>query len=156
MQGRDGPGPTRYAVLRMVNQRFPIRVGRRSRGFLRVLFGVKPDEAAVELDGTDLDARFGWAHIRTPIANIASWRIEGPWLWVTAIAVRMSIRHADVTFGGSPHGGVRIDFREPLKVGPRPIPALYVTVDDLEGLAAALTARGIPGQDARPHQGGTT
>jgi hypothetical protein len=27
--------------------------------------------------------------------------------------------------------------------------ALYVTVDDLEGLAAALTARGIPGEDAR-------
>ena len=26
---------------------------------------------------------------------------------------------------------------------------LYVTVDDLEGLAAALTARGIPGEDLR-------
>jgi len=26
---------------------------------------------------------------------------------------------------------------------------LYVTVDDLEGLGAALTARGIPGQDLR-------
>jgi hypothetical protein len=29
------------------------------------------------------------------------------------------------------------------------VPALYVTVGDLEGFAAALSERGIPGEDAR-------
>ena|SRR5438128_1353735 len=132
----------------MAVRRFPIRVGRRSRGFLRLLFGVQDDNAYVDLDG-ELDARFGRSRLRTPIANIASWRIEGPWLWITAIGIRTSVRHRDVTFGGSPHGGVRLDFRERVRFGFLDIPALYVTVDDLEGLAAALTERGISGQDAR-------
>jgi hypothetical protein len=29
------------------------------------------------------------------------------------------------------------------------VPVIYGTVEDLEGLAAALAARGIPGEDAR-------
>ena len=136
----------------MAAQRFPIRIGRRSAPLLRVIFGVKPAEAAVTLtdepDGR-LDARFGWSHLETPIANVASWRIEGPWAWATAIGVRVSIRHRDVTFGGSPRGGVRVDFEDPPKLGPLHVPALYVTVEDLEGLAAALKDRGIGGEDAR-------
>jgi hypothetical protein len=130
-------------------QTFPIRLDARSKWVLR-LFGVTgADTAYVDLAGGVLDARFGASSIRTSITNIASWRIEGPWRWITAIGVRRSIRHGDVTFGGSPHGGVRIDFREPVQFGPFRPPALYVTVDDLEGLAAALTAQGIPGTDAR-------
>ena len=96
-----------------------------------------------------LEARFGWSHAATPLANVTGWRIEGPWLWITAIGLRRSLRHGDVTFGGSPHGGVRLDFRERVAMGPFRGPALYVSVDDLEGFAAALTARGIPGVDAR-------
>jgi hypothetical protein len=128
-------------------QRFPIRVGRRSRSLLRA-FGVKVDNAYVDLDG-EVDARFGFFRAHTPIANVASWRIEGPWLWITAIGVRTSLRHRDVTFGGSHRGGVRMDFKERVKLGPIRIPALYVTVDDLEGFAAALRHRGITGEDAR-------
>lgn len=131
----------------MPNQRFPIRVGARSRPLLR-LFGVGDGNAYVDLDG-ELDARFGRYRVSTPLANIASWRIEGPWLWITAIGVRTSIRHQDVTFGGSHRGGVRVDFKERVRFGPLSIPALYVTVEDLEGLAAALTERGIPGEDVR-------
>ncbi len=136
----------------MATQRFPIRIGRRSAPLLRVLFGVKPTEAVVTLtDDPDgrFEARFGWSHIETPIANIVSWRIEGPWAWVTAIGVRVGFRHRDVTFGGSPRGGVRVDFKEAPKLGPLDVPVLYVTVEDLEGLAAALKDRGIPGEDAR-------
>ena len=133
----------------MPAQRFPIRLGRRSRPLLRV-FGAREDNAYVDLNG-DLDARFGRFRVVTPVANLASWRIEGPWLWVTAIGVRMSIRHRDLTFGGNQTGGVRIDFKEPVKIGFARIPALYVTVGDLEGLGAALTERGIAGLDARTH-----
>jgi hypothetical protein len=131
----------------MAAQRFPIRVGRRSRSLLR-LFGVKPGNAYVDLN-EEMDARFGRSRVHTPVANIASWRIEGPWRWITAIGVRTSIRHRDVTFGGNHRGGVRMDFKERVRFGFMRIPALYVTVDDLEGFAAALTARGIRGLDAR-------
>ena len=46
-------------------------------------------------------------------------------------------------------GGVRLDFREPVRITFLRPPALYLTVQDLEGFAAALAAHGIPGSDAR-------
>jgi hypothetical protein len=128
-------------------RRFPIRIGRRSRPLL-LLFGVRGNNAYVDLND-ELDARFGFFRLRTPVTNITSWSIEGPWLWITAIGVRRSVRHGDVTFGGSPHGGVRVNFREDPRLGPLRPPALYLTVDDLDGFAAALAAHGIPGEDRR-------
>jgi len=134
----------------MMSQRFPMRLGRRSRPLLR-LFGVTGVENAyVDVDEESLVARFGWMEVRVPLSNIAGWRIEGPWAWITAIGIRMSIRHGDLSFAGSPRGGVRLDFKDGVKVGPlRPLPALYVGVDDLEGLARLLESRGIAGTDAR-------
>lgn len=132
---------------------FPIRIARRSRLLLRILFGVKPERARIALgDGPDgeLDIVFGYAHFHTPMTNVASWRIEGPFRWITAIGIRMSLRHGDVTFGGSHHGGVRIDFHERAPWKPFAVPAIYVSADDLEGLAAELARRGIPGRDVRP------
>jgi hypothetical protein len=131
----------------MPGVRFPIRIGRRSRGYLRV-WTVREESAYVELNG-DLDVHFGRWRIRTPVANLASWRIEGPFLWITAIGIRMSIRHGDVSFAGSPHGGVRIDFREPVPWGPFKVPAIYIGADDLDGLADELARRDIPGVDVR-------
>lgn len=127
--------------------RFPIRLGARSRPLLR-LWGATPARAYVELDG-DLVACFGVVKIRTPIANVIRWRIEGPWRWITAIGIRRSFRGGDITFGGNSAGGVRLDFRERVPFGVLRVPALYVTVADLEGFAAALAERGIPGEDAR-------
>ena len=133
----------------MPPRRFAYRLAARS-GWVLWLFGVHgPEDAYVDLDDERLSARFGWSSATVPLANIASWRIEGPWRWITAIGVRMSIRHRDLTFGGSPAGGVRLDFREPVKIGLLRPPALYLTVQDLDGLAAALAAHGIPGVDAR-------
>lgn len=140
----------------MPTERFPIRVGRRSRPLLRLLFGVRADDTWLDLgDGPDgaLEVQFGWSHFRTTMGNVASWRIEGPWAWITAIGVRRSIRHGDVTFGGSPHGGVRIDFRLPVHWSVFEVPAIYVPADDLEALAAALERRGVPGRDARSSAG---
>ena len=126
-----------------------MRLGPRSAPILR-LFGVRGSEDAfVDLSDDELVARFGWWEARTALANVVSWRIEGPWRWITAIGVRVSIRHRDLSFGGSHRGGVRLDFREPIKVGVLHPPALYVTVEDLDGFAAELVARGIQGQDAR-------
>ena len=129
-------------------RRFPIEIGRRSRRLLRTLFRVRPESAYVDL-GEELEARFGFGHLRTPLANVVTWRIEGPWLWITAIGIRRSVRHADFTFAGTHRGGVRLDFREPVKAMGFQVPALYVTVADPEGFTAELVARGIPGEDAR-------
>ena len=54
-----------------------------------------------------------------------------------------------MTFGGTHKGGVRLDFRERVRAVGFWVPALYVTVEDPAGFTAALTARGIPGVDAR-------
>lgn len=129
-------------------QRFAIRIGPRSRLLLRLFFGVREDNAFVEV-GDELGAHFGWFQLRTPLSNVRSWRIEGPWMWITAIGVRRSIRHGDVTFGGNHTSGVRLDFKERVHWHIFSVPALFVTVADLEGFAAALTASGIAGKDVR-------
>ena len=128
-------------------RRFPFRLGRRTRLVLRV-FGVRPGNAYVDL-GDTLDARFGFFRFQTPGSNLASWRIEGPWRWITAIGVRLSWRQRDLTFGGTNQGGVRLDLREPVAWHGRQIDALYLTVEDTAGFTAALTERGLPGIDAR-------
>lgn len=129
--------------------RYPIRLGRRSRPLL-VLFGVfSQRDAYVELEGDELHAHFGVADVRTPLTNVVRWRIEGPWRWITAIGIRRSIRHGDFSFAGSARGGVRMDFRDRVPYGPFRMPALYVGVEDLDGFAAALAERRIPGDDAR-------
>ena len=126
---------------------FPIRVERRYRLILR-LFGVNETNAYVEL-GETLDARFGWSRVTTPVSNCTSSSIEGPWSPITALGVRLSIRHRDLTFAGTAVGGVRVNFRDRVPFGRFGLPALYLTVSDLEGFAAALTERGIPGEDRR-------
>jgi hypothetical protein len=113
-----------------------------------LLFGVRGGNAYVDL-GQDVDVRFGFFRVTTPLANVAQWRIEGPWQWITAIGVRNGIRHGDVAFDGTHTGGVRMDLRDPIPFGPLRRTAIYVTVEDLEGFAAALASRGIPGTDAR-------
>lgn len=143
-------GPQSRATIRVMAfspQRFPIRVEPRYRLLLRI-FGVTPANAWVDL-GDSLEASFGWSHISTPLSNCVRWSIEGPWSPITALGVRRSIRHGDLTFGGSPRGGVRVDFREPVRYSRLRPPALYLTVEDLEGFAAALAAHGIPGEDRR-------
>ena len=128
--------------------RFPIRLDSRFKLPL-LLFGARPSNSYVELDGNRLRAQFGFFHFSTLLSNITQWRIEGPWSPITALGVRASIRHHDVTFGGNATGGVRVDFREPVRFLFLRPPAFYLTVGDLDGLAAALAARGIRGEDAR-------
>jgi hypothetical protein len=133
----------------MSGERYPIRIGRRSAPLLRVLFGVTPDRAWAQVAEGRVVARFGRWQFSVPIANVVRWRIEGPWRPITAIGVRRSVRHGDVSFAGSPRGGVRLDFRTPVRWGLLRVPAFYVGVQDLEGFAAELARLGIPGEDAR-------
>ncbi|OGO55003.1 MAG: hypothetical protein A2V84_06095 [Chloroflexi bacterium RBG_16_70_13] len=133
----------------MTTQRFPIRIGRRSAAALRLAFGAGSENAWAEVGDGRLVIRFGRATFVTELANLDSWRIEGPFHWITAIGIRRSIRHGDVSFAGSPHGGVRIDLRRRVRLGPFSVPAVWVGADDLDAFAAALAALGVPGEDAR-------
>ena len=134
-------------------RRFPIRLDPRFRWYLAI-FGANPQTAWVEVGPTRLEARFGWSRVSTPLANITRWSIEGPWSSLTALGVRRgNFSGGDITFGGSAHGGVRIDLRVPEKLFLFHPPAYYLTVDDLDGLAAELAAHGIPGEDRRAPRG---
>ena len=129
--------------------RYPIRIGSKSAPLLRVVFGVTADRAWASVDAETVTVRFGRFELRAPVANVTGWRIEGPWRWITAIGIRLSIRHRDISFAGSPRGGVRLDLVTPVRWGPLSIPAIYAGVEDLEGFADELSQLGIPGEDAR-------
>lgn len=141
--------PRTGTLRRMGGARYPIRIGRRSAPLLRVLFGVTPERAWAAITEGRLVVRFGRWVFEVDVDDITRWRIEGPWRWITAIGIRRSVRHGDISFAGSPRGGVRLDFREPVKWKLFHVPACYVGVDDLDGFAAELAALGIPGEDAR-------
>ena len=48
---------------------YPIRIGERSRLFLRLAFGVRRDRAVVRLGEETVDIRFGRFNPRVPIAR---------------------------------------------------------------------------------------
>jgi hypothetical protein len=57
----------------------------------------------------------------------------------------------EISFGGSAHGGVMLVLRRPIARWrwKRNLREVYVTLDDLDGFAAELEHRGIPGTDVR-------
>jgi hypothetical protein len=114
-----------------------------------ILFGVVPGRAFVALDDHRLSARFGFFSADVALASVERWTITGPYRWWRAAGVRATIGRAELTFGGSAHGGLCLFLREPVRIARMAVRELYLTVDDLEGLAAALASRRIPGQDLR-------
>lgn len=127
---------------------FPFRL----RGPLRLLllfWGVRAASAGVRLEADRLVARFGFVTAVVALSNIESWDITGPYRWWRAVGIRQTLGKPDVSFGTSTHGGLRVRLRTPVKIAWVRARDFYVTVDDLEGLGAALTARGIQGEDRR-------
>jgi hypothetical protein len=108
------------------------------------LIGVTPGRAYVEVGGDVLRARFGPAGVRTPLANVRSAQVTGPYRAYRAIGIRLSLSDRGVTFGSTTAGGVCIAFAEPVRgVDPRHWlrhPGLTVTVADREGLVRAISA----------------
>src|SRR4051794_16312823 len=128
---------------------FPIGLSRNLRPIL-FFFGVTSQRNAwVRLEPDRLVARFGRAHAEIPLADIESWDITGPYHALRAVGIRHTLFTRDISFGGNARGGLRVHFRTPRKIAWVTATDLYVTVDDLAGLGAALTARGVPGEDKR-------
>ncbi len=101
------------------------------------------DSQGVELtsDGV-LRADYGRKHIETTVDNVDYTQVTGPHRWYTAVGLRLSFARGDdgVTFGTNHHLGLCIAFVKPVRkvIGLKDHTALWVSVADPEGLAAAI------------------
>jgi hypothetical protein len=105
-------------------------------------FGVRPSKDGVTItDDGQLRATFGLLKLETELDNVDGAHITRGYRWWTAVGARASFTDDGLTFGTNANAGVCIHFREKV---PSPLrrsghSALTVTVEDLEGLTAALT-----------------
>ncbi len=108
-------------------------------------FGVTPRTAAVSVDGGQFALRFGPWRLRTPLDNVVSTELTGPFaLLKTAGPAHLSLRDRGLTCATNGKRGICVRFADPVS-GIEPIgvlrhPAVTVTVADLEGLADVLAA----------------
>jgi hypothetical protein len=106
---------------------------------------VTPWTSAVEVVDGELHIRFGPWSLRTPLDNVLSAEITGPYSYAkVAGPAHLSLADRGVTFATSTKRGVCIRFREPVAalVPGRVLrhPGATVTVDHPEHLVALLNA----------------
>lgn len=111
------------------------------------LAGITPSTAAVYLRDGRLEVRFGAWTLSTPVDNIATAELTGPFRWVRAVGVRLSLTDRGITFGSTARRGVCLSFAEPVR-GIEPFgvlrhPAATVTVREPEALMLALREAGV-------------
>jgi hypothetical protein len=106
---------------------------------LFTLLRVKDTDGVQVGDGM-LRATFGQVSVETPIDNVDHTVVTGPHRWYTAVGLRLSFSDDSITFGTNHQRGLWIAFveRVPKVIGIRDHSALWVSVADPEGLAAAL------------------
>jgi hypothetical protein len=128
---------------------FPYRIGRWSRLVL-LLWGVREGHREIVVDDDRLLSRFGWVSAEVALADVERWDITGPYHWYRAIGTRHTLFRQDISFCGDATGAVRLWLRSPRRISfVRGVDQVYLGVEDLDGLAAHLEARGIPGEDLR-------
>ncbi len=114
--------------------------------WLLALVGVTPSTAHVTLTDDDrLVARFGPWSLETTLDNIHGMCVTGPYRAYRAIGARLSMVDRGLTFGSSTAGGVCLLLREPVP-GLEPTgrirhPGVTLTLADIDGFVAAITAR---------------
>jgi hypothetical protein len=109
------------------------------------LFGITRASAWVEVDATTLRAQFGRWRVTTPLTNIKSVAVTGPYrFFKTAGPARLAVTDRGLTFATNGERGVLISFHSPVP-GLEPTgllrhPELTVTVADTDGLVERLRA----------------
>lgn len=123
-------------------QHFPFAFERRYR-IAGAPFGVTPSRTGVRIeDGTFL-ARFGLWQVRTALDNITGTQVTGGFAFVkTAGPAHLSFTDRGLTFATTSERALCLTFAEPVR-GIDPFgrirhPGLTVTVEDVDGLAAAI------------------
>ena len=122
-------------------QHFPYKLDKRWSALFFALRVTDEDGVTVTANG-DLQATFGWKSVTTSLSNIDHTEITGPHRWYTAVGMRLSFSDDGITFGTNHERGLCIAFVEkiPTVIGFRRHSALWVSVEDPEGLAAAIEA----------------
>ncbi len=117
---------------------FPYEIDNRWFAMLKAL-GVGSDDG-VTLTADELVATFGRVTLRTPLANVDHTLVSGPHRWYTAVGLRLSFSDDGLTMGTNHRRGLCIGFVEkvPKVIGFKDHSALWVSVADPDGLAAAL------------------
>jgi hypothetical protein len=127
-------------TIRSVSADFEFSADPRYRRLLW-LFGATGRTARIRVTDDTFSAWFGPCRVRTPLANIASVELTGPFQARRAIGLRMG-RDRGLTMGSTPERGLCIRFHQPVRALPLPgvvkHPALTVTPADPLGLGAAL------------------
>jgi len=102
--------------------------------------GISNDDGVAVSDNT-MRATFGYWSVETPLTNVAGTLITGPHRWYTAVGLRLSFSDDGLTFGTNHLRGLCIEFKGKITrvIGLHDHSALWVSVADPEGLAAALT-----------------
>jgi hypothetical protein len=135
----EGPPPTPgWRGTKRFDFEFDKGVGVTSR-----LVGVSPATAGVEVGDGELTIRFGRWTLSTPLANVASTTVTGPYAWwKVAGTPRLSLADRGVTFATTTARGLCIEFADPVPaLLPTSLlrhPGATVTVADPEGLAEAI------------------
>lgn len=126
----------------MTTLEFPFRFHPAFRAPAAV-FGVRPHTAWVVVEGDVLIARFGPWRVQSPLDNVTSACVTGPYAWPKVIGpAHVSLRDRGMTFATTPESGVCIRFERPVRgidaLGLVRHPALTVTVEDGAALAELL------------------
>jgi hypothetical protein len=121
---------------------FPYRFDKRFVGIWWPL-GVREGVDGVTLADEMFTATYGHKRLETPVANLTGAHATHGYQWWKAVGMRLSFVDDGLTFGTSTHGGVCVHFdqRVPHVFGGKDHSAVTVTVDDLDGLVAAIEAR---------------
>lgn len=129
--------------LSLASESFTFRFSRSYR-LAGLAFGVTARTTGLVVTPYRLHVRFGLWRLDTPLTNIASAGVAGPYGFVkTAGPAHLSFSDHGVTFATNGERGTCIEFHEPVRVlnpfGPPLHPNLTVTVNEPEQLAALLS-----------------
>lgn len=84
-------------------------------GLASLPFGVTARRARVELHDERFVARFGPWVVDTPLANVASAEVTGPYTWFkVAGPAHLSVKDRGLTFATTDRQGVCLSFHEPV------------------------------------------
>lgn len=118
---------------------FPYQLDKRWVVLFKAL-GVNESDGVHLTDDGRLVATYGRVRVETPISNIDHTLITTDHRWFTAVGLRLSFADDGLTFGTNHKAGLCIEFVEkiPKVIGTKKHSALWVSVADPEGLAAAI------------------